>query len=157
MVDGLTIGGEVTLAPYSLAWDSTSVPDGSHTITALARDAAGNTATSAAVTVTVSNAPPPPPTTVTNLTRPTISGSALQGNTLTLSTGTWNGSPTSFLYSWQRCNTDGTGCANIAGATNASYRVQSSDRLKRLRGVVTASNGSSSASAFSDLTATIPH
>src|SRR5207253_2143267 len=82
------------VAPYSLAWDSTSVPDGSHTITALARDAAGNTATTAAVTVTVSNAPPPPPTTVTNLTRPTISGSALQGTTLTLSTGTWTVSRT---------------------------------------------------------------
>jgi hypothetical protein len=153
MVDGLTIGSEVTVAPYSLAWDSASVPDGSHTVTALARDAAGNTASSAGVAVTVSNAPPPQ--TVTNLTRPTISGSATVGNTLVLSTGTWNGSPTSFVYGWQRCNQDGTGCVRIAGATSASYRIQSTDRGKKLRGMVTASSNSSSASAFSDLTATV--
>src|SRR5256885_12356840 len=35
--------------------------DGPHTITAIARDAAGNRTTSAPVTVTVSNAAPPPP------------------------------------------------------------------------------------------------
>jgi hypothetical protein len=153
MVDGLSVGS-VGVPPYSLVWASTSVPDGSHTITAVARDAAGNSASSAAVAVTVSNSSPPQ-TTVTNLTRPTISGSAVRGATLLLSNGTWRGSPTSFLYSWQRCNTDGTGCANIAGATSASYRVQSVDRGRKLRGSVTASNGTSSASAFSDLTATV--
>ncbi len=39
----------------SLPWDSTTVANGSHTLAARARDGAGNTATSTAVTVTVAN------------------------------------------------------------------------------------------------------
>jgi hypothetical protein len=42
-------------APYSVPWSTTTAANGSHTVTARARDAAGNTTTSAAVTVTVSN------------------------------------------------------------------------------------------------------
>jgi len=48
-------GAEVTTAPYSVAWDTTAATNGSHTITAVARDAAGNRTTSAPVAVTVSN------------------------------------------------------------------------------------------------------
>src|SRR5262249_21206011 len=60
-VDGTTtIGSEDTRSPYSVQWDTTGATNGSHTLTAIARDAAGNTTTSAAVTVTVSNTAPPP-------------------------------------------------------------------------------------------------
>jgi predicted GH43/DUF377 family glycosyl hydrolase len=45
-VDGANIGASGTTSPYSITWDSTSVVDGSHTISAVARDAAGNYATS---------------------------------------------------------------------------------------------------------------
>jgi Bacterial Ig domain len=58
-VDGVALGAEDTSAPYSATWDTTSTTDGSHTLTATARDGAGHTATSAPVTVTVSNAAPP--------------------------------------------------------------------------------------------------
>jgi subtilisin family serine protease len=61
-VDGALLATD-TAAPYSAAWDTTAVANGSHTLSARALDAAGNAATSAAVTVTVSNAAPPPPTT----------------------------------------------------------------------------------------------
>jgi hypothetical protein len=44
---------------------TTTVADGPHTLTAIARDGAGNTTTSAGVTVTVSNASPPPISTAT--------------------------------------------------------------------------------------------
>jgi O-glycosyl hydrolase len=54
-VDGVSFGNEDTSAPYSRTWDSLTVSNGSHTLTAVARDAAGNTTTSAARTVTVSN------------------------------------------------------------------------------------------------------
>jgi len=64
-LDGGPLGAEDTTAPYSTAWDTTTVVDGSHTLTAMARDAAGNTKTSTPVTVTVSNASPP----VTTFTR----------------------------------------------------------------------------------------
>jgi hypothetical protein len=63
-VDGATLGVEDTAGPYSVSWDTTSVANGSHSLTAIARDAAGNRTTSAAVTVTVSNTTPDttPPT-----------------------------------------------------------------------------------------------
>jgi chitodextrinase len=55
-VDGINLGAEVTGAPFSISWNTTTVANGSHTLTAVARDAAGNTATSSAVAVTTSNA-----------------------------------------------------------------------------------------------------
>jgi hypothetical protein len=58
MVDGTNIQNEVTTNPYSLSWDSNSVSDGAHTLTAVARDGANNTTTSTAVNITVKNASP---------------------------------------------------------------------------------------------------
>jgi hypothetical protein len=57
-LDGATLGSEDTTAPYAITWDTTTTANGTHTLTATARDAAGNTATSTAVTVTVNNPPP---------------------------------------------------------------------------------------------------
>ena len=54
-LDGASLGAEDTAAPYSVSWNTTPAANGSHTLTAVARDAAGNTTTSAAVTVTVNN------------------------------------------------------------------------------------------------------
>jgi hypothetical protein len=54
-VDGTNIGAEDTTSPYSISWDSATVANGSHTLTAVARDPAGNSATSAAITITVNN------------------------------------------------------------------------------------------------------
>jgi subtilisin family serine protease len=53
-VDGVLIGSD-TSAPYEVSWSTTKVPNGSHTLTAVAYDAAGNSAVSAGVTVKVSN------------------------------------------------------------------------------------------------------
>jgi hypothetical protein len=58
MVDGVNVETEDTSQPYSVSWNSAAVSDGSHNVTAKARNAAGST-TSAAVTVTVSNASSP--------------------------------------------------------------------------------------------------
>ena len=55
LVDGVNSGVEDTTAPYVLAWDSRGVANGAHTLTARARDAAGNSTLSAAVTVNVAN------------------------------------------------------------------------------------------------------
>ena len=54
-LDGANLGAEDTSAPYSIVWDTTGVANGPHTLTAVARDAANNTATAADVGVTVSN------------------------------------------------------------------------------------------------------
>jgi hypothetical protein len=54
-VNGTQLGGEATTAPYSTLWDTTTIANGSVQLTAVARDAAGNTTTSSIVTVTVDN------------------------------------------------------------------------------------------------------
>jgi YVTN family beta-propeller protein len=56
LVDNTPLGDEDTIAPYSVAWNTTTATNGTHTLTARARDAAGNTTTST-VSVTVDNSP----------------------------------------------------------------------------------------------------
>src|SRR5260221_5783357 len=56
--DGVDIGAEDTTAPYAVAAYTTAVANGSHTLTAVARDAAGNVTASAPVTVAVANTTP---------------------------------------------------------------------------------------------------
>src|SRR5207247_8084347 len=70
-LDDVNLGPEDTVAPYRLSWNTATVGNGAHTITAVARDAAGNTA-SAAVTVTVSN----------DLTPPVLSGATASALTV---------------------------------------------------------------------------
>ncbi|HJV98506.1 MAG TPA: galactose oxidase-like domain-containing protein [Arthrobacter sp.] len=55
-LDAANLQSEDTVAPYSLTWNTTTASAGAHTITARARDAAGNVTTSASVSVTVNNA-----------------------------------------------------------------------------------------------------
>jgi uncharacterized protein YjdB len=62
-LDGNDLGAEDISAPYSVSWNSALVSNGSHTLSAEARDLAGNTAT-ASITVTVSNAPDSTPPSV---------------------------------------------------------------------------------------------
>jgi len=57
-VDGSTIGPEDTSSPYSGSLNTTTLSNATHTISATARDAAGNSATSL-VSVSVSNGAPP--------------------------------------------------------------------------------------------------
>ena len=78
-LDGANLGAEDTASPYSTTWNTTTATNGSHTLTAVARDAAGNTTTSTSVTVTVSNSTPDltPPTVA--VTAPTA-GSTVSGS-----------------------------------------------------------------------------
>lgn len=57
-LDGANLGTEDITAPYSVSWDSLATTNAVHVLTATARDAAGNNATSSSVSVTVSNPPP---------------------------------------------------------------------------------------------------
>src|SRR5437667_292175 len=62
-LDGNNLGAEDTSAPYSVSWNTTTASNGSHTLTAVARDGLlGTLWTSDPVTVTVSN----------DITRPTV-------------------------------------------------------------------------------------
>ena len=61
-VDGGLLGAPATAPPFTTSWDTRTVSDGNHTLTAEAIDAAGNVGLSAAVTVKVDNSAPPPAT-----------------------------------------------------------------------------------------------
>ena len=52
-VDGNDVGAEDTVAPYTMPWNVQALSAGNHTVTAVARDTSGNSATSAPVNVTV--------------------------------------------------------------------------------------------------------
>jgi YD repeat-containing protein len=79
-LDGTNLGAEVISSPYSVLWNTTTVSNGTHTLTAIARDTSGNTAASSPVTVTVSNNTQPQSV---SITRP-ANGSTVSG-TITVS------------------------------------------------------------------------
>lgn len=56
-VDGVNVGAEDVTAPYAVSWISAGVSNGTHNVTAVARDAAGNTKVSTAVSLEVYNSP----------------------------------------------------------------------------------------------------
>jgi Subtilase family len=77
--------------------------------------------------------------TPSNVSLPTIAGSAQTGQVLTAAPGTWSGAPTAFAYQWQRCESSGGGCQTLS-ATGASYELTATDVGHTLRVIVTASN-----------------
>jgi hypothetical protein len=93
LLDGAPLGAELTLEPFAIAWDTRTVLNGSHVLSAVARDPTNNTATCAPVPVTVSNGGP-----VTGLMAAfgfdengglTAADSSGNGNTGSISGATW--------------------------------------------------------------------
>ena len=58
-VDGASIGAPVTAPPFIVYWDTLTLADGPHSVTATATDTVGNIGNAASVTVTVDNSHPP--------------------------------------------------------------------------------------------------
>jgi hypothetical protein len=67
---------------------------------------------------------------------PAITGTLTVGSTLTCSTGTWSGTPTSYAYQWLR---DGV---EIGGATASTHLLVSGDSGKMIGCAVTATDAS---------------
>ena len=87
-----------------------------------------------------------------NLTAPVLSGTPSVGSTVTVTNGTWTGSPTSFAYEWWRCiPSGGGGCApsKIAGAASNTYVLTAAELTGTVYVKVTATNDGGSASAVS--------
>ena len=95
-LDGQALGAEDTAAPYSVNWNTTSASNGSHALTAVARDQAGNSTTSSVVNVTVSNSGPPPGLVAAYAfdegSGTTAADASGRGNPGTLLGATWNAS-----------------------------------------------------------------
>ena len=84
----------MTSAPYTLAWDTRTASAGPHTLTAVARDAAGNQTTSAAVPITVEATVTPPAGLVAGYgfdegSGASVGDASLNGNTGTVSNTSW--------------------------------------------------------------------
>jgi Calx-beta domain len=108
-----------------------------------AMNAAGTASATSAATALIATVP-------SNTGRPSISGAAILGSTLTASAGAWTGVPApSFAFQWQRCDAAGNGCTPLAGATSQTYAIQAADEGATLRILVTASNSAGSAGADS--------
>lgn len=58
-LDGVALQPPDTAAPYSFSWNTAGVSDGTHVLSAVATDTAGNASTRVAITVHVNNAAPP--------------------------------------------------------------------------------------------------
>jgi hypothetical protein len=112
-------------------------------------------ATAGSLTVAMGTAPTRHVRPPANSSPPTISGTPQSGQTLTATTGTWSGSPASYAYQWQRCNSIGASCLAISGATTQTYVLTSADVGFTIRVTVTATNSAGSASATSAPTAVV--
>ncbi len=87
---------------------------------------------------------PAPPV---NTGLPVLSGTAVHGQTLTTTDGTWTGTqPITLSYQWVRCDVAWV-CTTIAGATSSAYTLTSADVGFRVYAKVTASNAAGQASA----------
>jgi hypothetical protein len=100
-LDGVNLGSELTTAPYSGSWNTLSVSNGTHTLTATARDLSGNSTISSNVTITVSN----------TITTPTNGTCGSTQNICTLGT-LQDTTDTGASYLWN--------CLGLNGGTTAS-------------------------------------
>jgi hypothetical protein len=138
-----------TKASYTL-----STTDVSHAmrVTVTAVNEGGSTSMSSPATSTVSAPAPAAPPAPANTALPTISGTTTEGQTLSATTGSWEESPTGYTYQWQDCNSSGTSCTNISGATSSTHKLTATDTGHALRVAVIATNEGGSTSATSAAT-----
>lgn len=79
-----------------------------------------------------------------NTVAPAVTGNAWTGQTLSCTTGTWTGSPTSYAYQWKRAG------SAISGATSSTYVLQAADEAVAIKCTVTATNAGGSTAADSN-------
>lgn len=84
-----------------------------------------------------------------NTALPVVSGILEDGETLSVTDGTWDGSPSGYTYQWMRNATD------IASATNSTYLLTATDVGTQIACRVTATNASGTAEITSAFTAAI--
>ena len=125
-IDGAT-APTYTLSPSDIGF--------SIRIDVVASNGGGAAEASSDPTAPVAAAPP------TNVARPTISGAARLGESLTTDGGAWTGTPPiSLSYGWHRCDSTGANCTGINGATAATYTLTGDDVGWTIRVWVAASN-----------------
>ncbi len=131
-------------APTTFPLDTRAVADGPHTLVARVEDIARNVRTASA-RIVIDNRPPRPGTV-------TLSGDPAEA--LTAQPSGFAGEGVTYDYRWQRCSADG--CAEIGGAVSRTYSTRSRDAGRRLRAVVSASDGGGTVRVASELSDLVP-
>jgi hypothetical protein len=124
-----------------------SEQDVGHTLrvqeSAVNADGEGGPVSSAASAVVL----PPPPV---NSSPPSITGTTIQGQTLSSSPGSWSHDPTSYSYQWEDCDSSGGDCSPSATSGWETYALTLADAGSTIRVKVWATNaGGISAAAVS--------
>ncbi|MDX1411473.1 MAG: Ig-like domain-containing protein, partial [Nitrospirales bacterium] len=103
-LNGTKLGSEDITSPYTIMWDTSGVPPGSYTLTAVARDAARNTTQSGPLTV--------------NIPSPVVStlSVSITGN------GSVTSSPTGIQCSSGTCSTSYSGGGSVTLTAKADKR-----------------------------------
>ena len=134
--------------------NTTSLPDGQHTLKVTVEDAAQNSSVVYDGTITTKNAP-------ANTTVPTIiaPSQVFAGAALTTTPGAWS-APTgagniAYGYQWEDCDTQGNNCTPVAGAQSASYTPAPSDVGHTLRVLVNATDNDGLTSTSSAATSVV--
>jgi hypothetical protein len=144
-----TIGGATTTSYIA------STADVGHRlrVRVTASNADGDTTVASNATAVIANTGTGRPR---NVQPPTISGSPSQGQTLRVTTGTWNGlQPITYTFNWLRCDTSGNNCVQQAGFNDDAYVVREGDVGKTIRARVNARNSRGDGSRLSAQTAVV--
>ncbi len=157
-----TNGGNV----FTLDAATTPVGAGNQFYLTWSQSSSGPSTLAASLEGLLDDAPPPTGTAPANTASPTITGSAVQGDTLTASTGSWtlNGmpfTPASFAYQWEQCDPTGHNCSPINGgkwgAISATYVPTAADAGSTVRAEVWANvPGASSSPTPTPPTTVVP-
>lgn len=88
---------------------------------------------------------------------PVVTGTAQVGQTLTTTNGEWSSDSniTRYGYAWGRCDTNGSNCVTIGGATSNKYTLVDADQGHRIRSYVTAYNANGTTTSDSNATGTV--
>ncbi len=142
----------------SLELNTTSLPDGQHTLKLVVDDASGDATTAYDGSISTNNAP-------ANTQPPAMLGPSQVsvGSTLTAEPGQWSAPAAAgtiaYSYQWQDCDAEGESCQTVSGAESSSYTATSTDVGHTLRVLVTAGDNdgsTASASAAGALVASPP-
>jgi PASTA domain len=91
-----------------------------------------------------------------NTAPPVVRGTAIVGETLNASDGSWSGpTPIQYTYQWQACDAAGAACVDLQGERLSFIELRSAHVGKRLRVVVTGTNVDGSRSVASEASAAV--
>ncbi len=109
--------------------------------------------TASGIAVSAATAPIAPASTPSSTEAPEVSGDPIEFETLTATTGGWDGdAPLGFSYQWQTCSPAGGDCADLDGATEQTLRLSDLEVGYGIRVVVSAANAGGTDSAASPAT-----